>query len=152
MTIQFLLKEIVKDLTTVFSGYRLINQKDKLAALNIYPYNLPEKIEEADEAHFPYIIVMPQIGKLDLDSESVTTTLTIGVYDLSENKQGFADILNIIEKYKNHLIYERLIGGYEVQYPIVWEMQDEDTHPAYYGGMEIAWKLKPMESKEEGYI
>lgn len=152
MTIQFLLKEMVKDLTMVFRGYRLINQRDNIVSLNIYPYNLPEKKEDEDEDHFPYIIIMPQTGKLDLDNEGVITTLTIGVYDESENKQGFADILNIIEKYKNHLIYERLIGGYEVQYPIIWEMQDEDTHPAYYGGMEIAWKLKPMESKEEGYI
>ncbi len=149
MIIKYLLDEIVKDLTVVFQGYRLINQKDNLAALNIYEYNLPEKKEEEDEEHFPYIIVRPVLGRLNLDDETVTTTLTIGIYDENENKQGFADIMNMIEKYKNHLIHERLIGGYEVLYPINWELQDDDSHPAYFGGMEMTWKLQSMKPEEE---
>lgn len=148
MTIALLLNAIEEDLTKTYEDYKLINQKDRLTNLNIHQYNLPVKEEEEDEKHFPYIVIMPQIGKLEIDEETVTTTLTYGIYDENDNKQGFADILNMIERYKNHLIHKRMIGGYEVLFPITWEIQDEDSHPAYFGGIAITWKLQSMKEEE----
>lgn len=152
MSVKFLLDDIEKDLHDVFQGYKLTNQKDELRALNIYQYNLPEKKEEADEEHFPYIIIRPTDGILDSDHEIATTTIIFGVYDESENKQGAADLMNMIEKYKNHLAYSVIVGNYEVIFPITWEMQDEDTHPFYFGGMAIIWKLQNMKQKEADFI
>lgn len=152
MTIKFLLDAVEKDLKEVLKDYRLVNQRDKITKINIYQYNIPVKKEEEDEAHFPYIIIMPEMGELDMAEETVTTTISFGVYDDNDNKQGFADILNMIEKYKNHLVHERVIDGYEVLYPIKWEMQDEDSHPAYFGGIAVTWKMRQMKTREESNI
>ena len=148
MSVKYLLDEIEKNLQEVFKGYKLVNQREKLASLNIYQYNLPEKQEEYDEEHFPYIIIRPTEGSLNQDEETVTTTLIFGISDDRENKQGAADITNMIEKYKNHLANKKFVGTYEVLFPITWELQDEDTHPLYFGGIAVMWKLHNMKQKE----
>lgn len=154
MTASFLQDALIKDLQDEFTGYKLVNQKGKLANFNIYPEALPEKKEENDENHFPFIIVKVINGKsADIeDDETVTVLFIIGIYDDNENRQGNIEILNIIEKYKNHLIHNKFIDGFEFAHPYEWTIQDEETYPFYYGGIETRWKLKKIEQKEDEYI
>jgi hypothetical protein len=152
MTIKYLLDALIKDFKEEFEGYKLINQNNRMVDINVYPYNLPEKKTEDDEAHFPFFLVKPATGKAIQDEESVVIAFVIGVHDDNENKQGFAEILNIIEKYKNHLMYQKYIGGFELIYPLEWAMQEDDEHPFYYAGIETNWKIRKMSQKEDEYI
>ncbi len=92
------------------------------------------------------------LGKADMNEETVSVFYLCGIYDENESKQGYADLLNMIEKYKNHLSHKRLIGDYELIHPIEWEMQDEDTHPLYYAGIWTNWKVSPMRQEEAEFI
>lgn len=154
MTITFLQDALVEDVKQEFKGFKLVNQNEELANINIYPQNLPEKKEENDIKHFPFIIVKLVNGKLESieDDETVIVLFIIGIYDDNENKQGGKDIINIIEKYKNHLIHKKFIDKYELLYPLEWSIQEEDLHPFYYGGIETKWKIKKMQQKESEFI
>lgn len=152
MTVKYLLDAITKDLGEVFETFKLENQKEKYSKINIYQYNLPEKQEEEDEAHFPFIIAKPMTGKANLEDEVVSVFCLLGTYDESINKQGYADLINMIEKYKSHLSHKRIIKNYEIIHPIEWELQDEDSHPLYYAGIWTNWKLRPMEQEEEDFL
>jgi hypothetical protein len=152
MTIKFLLDAILEDLNEEFKNFRLENQRERLVKINTYLYNLPEKQEEEDEAHFPFIVAKPMTGKTDIDDEVVSVFFLFGIHDDNVNKQGHADFINMLEKYKNHLIHKKFVKGFEILHPIEWEVQDEDTHPLYYGGIWTNWKLKTMRQEEDDFI
>lgn len=76
----------------------------------------------------------------------------IGIHDDNENRQGNVEVINIIEKYKNHLIHNKFIEEFEFLHPFEWTIQDSETHPFYYGGIETRWKLRKIEQKEDEYI
>ena len=60
------------------------------------------------------------------------------VYDEAEDRQGFRDALHIVNAIMTHYGENSVVGRrYDVQYPIKWVTQQEDTHPYYFAGMAL---------------
>lgn len=153
-TIKYLQDALIEVLKKEFTGYKLVNQQENLVNFNIYPNSLPEKKRENDENHFPFFITKVINGKIESmnDDETVIILILIGIFDDNDNNQGNKEIINIIEKCKNFLMNSRFIQGYELIYPLEWAIQEEDTKPYYYGGIETRWKIKKIKEKEDEYI
>lgn len=94
----------------------------------------PEDVPEA------YVIVRIPGGELpDQDTrQQVEAILVVCVYDPDPNRQGFRDALHIVNTILTHYGENGIVGRrYEVQYPIKWVTQEEDTHPYYFAGMAL---------------
>ena len=162
MVATFLQEDLVEELKKILQGFRLKNPYGESCEINIFSQNLPvpESLEQTDipieqlenglieditmKEPYPYIIVRIEDGEIKDESSAqiVSVLLLIGIYDNAYEKQGYKDVLNIIQK-----IYERfakmpvLNGKYTIQYPIVWTLQEEETYPFYFGGMNLDWEV-----------
>ena len=167
MTQEFLQDAVVADLEQLFKGETLKNSAGVEREIRVFPQDLPiragadiepepEPVEEDLEAEQPdgqpeeeqkpedvpeaYVIVRIPGGELpDQDTrQQVEVILVVCVYDPDPNRQGFRDALHIVNTVMTHYGKNGIVGKrYEVQYPIKWVTQEEDTHPYYFAGMAL---------------
>lgn len=99
----------------------------------------PEETEPEDVPE-PYVIVRLPGGELPAQDErqTVEAVLVVCVCDPDQNRQGFRDALHIVNAILTHYGENNIVGRrYEVQYPIKWVTQEEDTHPYYFAAMAL---------------
>lgn len=165
MTQEFLQDAVVADLEQLFRGETLKNSAGVDRRIRVYPQDLPiragadiepdpvEEDLEADQAEGqiteetepedvpePYVIVRVPGGELpDQDTrQQVEIILVVCVCDPDPGRQGFRDALHIVNAILTHYGKNTIVGRrYEVQYPIKWVTQEEDTHPYYFAGMAL---------------
>lgn len=167
MTQEFLQDAVVADLEQLFQGETLKNSAGVDRRIRVYPQDLPiragadiepepdtveedleaEQLEdkateetEPEDVPEPYVIVRIPGGELpDQDtSQQVEIILVVCVYDPDPRRQGFRDALHIVNTILTHYGKNGIVGRrYEVQYPIKWVTQEEDTHPYYFAGMAL---------------
>ena len=165
MTQEFLQDAVVADLEQLFRGETLKNSAGVERRIRVYPQDLPiragadiepEPVEEDLEAEQPedqtteetepedvpepYVIVRIPGGELpDQDTrQQVEVILVVCVQDPDPGRQGFRDALHIVNAIMTHYGENGVVGRrYEVQYPIKWVTQEEDTHPYYFAGMAL---------------
>lgn len=167
MTQEFLQDAVVADLEQLFQVETLKNSAGVECRIQVYPQDLPiragadiepepEPVEEDLEAEQPedqtpeetepedvpepYVIVRVPGGELpDQDTrQQVEIVLVVCVYDPDPGRQGFRDALHIVNTILTHYGKNGIVGRrYEVQYPIKWVTQEEDTHPYYFAGMAL---------------
>ena len=99
----------------------------------------PEETEPEDVPE-PYVIVRLPGGELPAQDtrQQVEVILVVCVYDPDPGRQGFRDALHIVNTIMTHYGKNGIVGRrYEVQYPIKWVTQEEDTHPYYFAGVAL---------------
>ena len=169
MTQEFLQDAVVADLEQLFKGETLKNSAGVEREIRVFPQDLPiragadiepepdpveedleaEQLEdkttaetEPEDVPEPYVIVRIPGGELpDQDTrQQVEVILVVCVCDPDPGRQGFRDALHIVNAIMAHYGENGIVGRrYEVQYPIKWVTQEEDTHPYYFAG--VALKL-----------
>lgn len=100
----------------------------------------PQEGFEPGDVPEPYVIVRLPGGELPGQDErqKVEVVLVVCVHDPDPKRQGFRDALHIVNKIMAHYGKNGIVGGrYEVQYPIKWVTQEEDTHPYYFAAMAL---------------
>ena len=91
---------------------------------------------------------LEQAGKR---AEEIDLILVVCTYDRNPNRQGYRDVLHIIQEIygryaKNPLVRIKADSGgarggpWSVKYPIKWVTQQEDTHPYYFGAMSLKFE------------
>lgn len=118
MVAAFLQRDLIKELKEIFKDFKLLDPHGKRSEIHFFEQNLPmpEAREPQDippellenglaeeitkEDPYPYIIVKVDGGIIEDPSsaQTVNTELLIGVYDEGYAKQGFKDVMNIIQK------------------------------------------------------
>lgn len=135
---------LVEEMKHLFAGFTLKNVKNDDVPLNIYPQYLPARKRQKDTDHYPFIVVK-LIGGEDpneLDPNQCRVLFYCGVFDDTDNYQGYKDSLNIMQKIYGHLMRKRVFDNkYVVEYPIKWSVADEDYYPFYYAGLETVWTV-----------
>ena len=167
MTQEFLQDALVADLEQLFKGETLKNSAGVERRIRVYPQDVPiragadiepepdpveedleaEQLEdkttaetEPEDVPEPYVIVRLPGGELPAQDErqTVEAVLVVCVCDPDPNRQGFRDALHIVNTILTHYGENGIVGKrYEVQYPIKWVTQEEDTHPYYFAGMAL---------------
>ena len=100
----------------------------------------PPEENEPEDVPEPYVIVRIPGGELPAQDtrQKVEAVLVVCVCDPDPNRQGFRDALHIVNKILTHYGKNGLVARrYEVQYPIKWVTQEEDTHPYYFAAMAL---------------
>ena len=145
MTQVFLQDAVVADLKQLFEGYTLKNSMGVEREIQIYRQDTPiregeDEAPKPEELPEPYIVVRLENGELPEQdsSQTVKIVLVICVCDDSRDRQGYRDALHIVNKIMLRYGANGIIGKrYEVQYPIRWATQEEDTHPYYFAGVSL---------------
>lgn len=145
MTQEFLQDAVVEDLEDLFGDLRLVNSLGVERAVRVFAQDLP--IREGDDEETdpeappePYVLVRLKEGSLPGNGEALTASmvLIICVHDRDPGRQGYRDALHIVNEILLHYGECDVVGGrYQVQYPIKWATQEDDTHPYYFAAMAL---------------
>lgn len=148
MTQESLLDALVESLRELFQHFKLKNSLGVERVVQVYPQDLP--IREGDDEETdpeapaePYVVVRLQEGALPGEGElqTIDTVLAICVFDPDTNRQGYRDVLHIINEIMLRYGTNGVVGRrYVLQYPIKWATQEEDTHPYYFGAVGLRFE------------
>lgn len=59
--------------------------------------------------------------------------------------QGYRDVVNMMEKVKQHLLRHRTVGGkFELRLPVQWVFPEEENYPFYFGGLLMSFTIPGM--------
>lgn len=147
---------VEEELPRLFDSYRLKNVEGQLAPINFHKQYLPKKKRRNDLDHFPFIntIVLdgedPAIDRMNL----VHVLFMIGIYDPDDDRQGYIDCMNITQKMYYYFLRKRLFKNkYEIQYPLKWQVNDDDLGDHYFAGLETYWSMaKVNQDNEKLYV
>lgn len=74
------------------------------------------------------------------EAESVKVILIFCTSDADTERSGHEDIMNMMQKVKERIAGNPQIGAFfTAELPVKWVVQDDDTYPIYYGGMEFVF-------------
>ena len=131
---------LVEMLEELFEGNKYNGQQGR-KALKIYKQDLPVPEDydadvDTDAAAAPYIVARMSGGSIKDDDgpQEVEFSLIICAYDEGVGREGYQDVANIKEDIVQRLCTKPYFGGcFTVLKPFAWAMQNDDTHPYYFG-------------------
>lgn len=148
MTQENLLDALVGDLNELFRHRKYTNSLGVDRVVRAFPQALP--IREGDDEDNdpeapaePYIVVRLQEGELPEagEQQTIDAVLAVCVFDPDTKRQGYRDVLHIINEIMLHYGTNGVVGRrYVLQYPIKWATQEEDTHPYYFGAVGLRFE------------
>lgn len=131
---------LIEMLEELFEGKKYSGQEGR-KKLNIFQQDLPVPVDndedaDTDMAYAPYIVARMTGGEIpDDDSpQMVEFSLVICTYDTGNLREGFRDVANIKEDIIQRICAAPYFGGaFTILKPIAWALQQDDTHPYYFG-------------------
>lgn len=144
MNARLLQDALVADLRELFKNRRYKKPDGEPAALSVFAQNLPKRESENDDDPFPYIIARIDSGGIENQTEphKVSIFLLIGIYDDEAENQGHRAVLEVMEVIQQHYEETPLLDGqYVFTDPFHWALQDEESYPFFFGGVEINFHL-----------
>lgn len=158
LTVLHLQDSLCREIRYILSKMRFPNPLGEQTEMQVFPQALPieciegrnQEEEEDQEDPYPYCIVRVMDGSC-LDAESiVTTNVGIGLYYNETDNQGHARLLNVINRICHRFLVNPVLDRRYLQRgKIEWVLQEGDTHPYYYGGLSISWKVPGIEREDE---
>lgn len=140
-----------KDLEETFDSFRFEDKKTRVA---FYLQNEPRIIGENEENEpEPCQIVKLGNGSVSTgpDGNVAHAVVIIKCSDKSEERQGWQDVHNQIDRIITRYIRNPVFGGkYEVQ-KLNWMHADDDPYPICLGGVELEVKLPDIEVEGTEY-
>lgn len=154
MTRKDLQDALVEETRELLKDVWVKNPAGEETRVKVFPQRLPEISEDdADETKlFPYAIVRlgDSLTEDDNDPWHVTVDWLLGVHDNSVDGQGHIHILTMIERITNRFIAEPWLNNiYRADQRITTALQDEDTYPFYFGGVEITFSIPKIGRRDE---
>jgi len=133
-------KALAEELEALFDGKKYNSPTGK-KAVSIYQQEapIPQGIDadaDTEDAPTPFVIVRTEEGTIkDDDSPQIIEfSIILCSYDDSNARAGWQDVVNMRETIIQHLCSRPYFGdAFTVEKPIKWAMQQDDTHPYYYG-------------------
>ena len=155
MTAVDLQDELVKELGKLFENHKYKTTGGERVALNIYAQDLPAEQSYDDADPSPYLIVRIDSGKDSGEKDSfntVTVVIVAEVYDDNPNKQGYRDVIAIIQK-----IYARFHKDPSLNNTAVysgafdWDVQDGTYYPYFIGACVMDFHI-PAIRREDPWV
>jgi len=136
---------LIKELNEHFSSVEYKNLYGKDSQINIFAQDLPtKKYEEDKDVKFPFIVVELQSGEVSSEQEqhACKVNFIIGATEIDEKENGYSTVFSIINKIYYLLLTKRVFDKqYTLEFPISWEVVQDETGPFYYGSLETNWSL-----------
>ena len=153
MTVEGLLDAIAEETAEALKGLSLRSAKENQRPINIYTQNLPLKEEKGDEKIYPYVCVGFDSSGIEDPCEGKELAdiyFVAGIIDREKDCQGYRDVLQVIERIKQHFFRKGIIqGAFRLAYPVRTALQQEDTFPYFIGGIEAKCELFIVTEEDE---
>lgn len=159
--LQLALKEEIIKITSSMTfkspagGHTALNVFEQNLPVRTHRINEPDSDEDEDEdikENFPYCLVQLSDGLSKLNSpSSVNVILVFGIYDDSDEADGYKDIVNIIEKISERFEKNPVLDdNYTICDEVTWALPDEDndTYPYFFGAMYTQWSVRRFERED----
>lgn len=122
--------------------YRLPVEKGEPRTPQIFNCFLPPKRAGVQD-DFPFVAVITRHGEVDYDQTIVTVPIVIGCY--SKEYDGHEYCFNVLQRLISELC--RMPGGcladkYILQYPLKWDLLEEQAYPYWEVHLETKWMLQ----------
>ncbi|MEC1744122.1 hypothetical protein [Schinkia azotoformans] len=133
----------------VVQNYALETNQETEKVPQVLTGFLPSK-RSAYGPDFPFVIVRALKGSDASEQSTVTIRLYIGTYSEDE-KNGWRDVTNIIERIRTEILKQRVIGKkFKVELPIEFEIPEEQPIPEWFGFMTLQ-VIVPQVQDEGGF-
>ena len=156
MTPEFLQDALIEELKLMFikEKFPTRSEYDTMQNLKIFAQELPQESNREEDTNepFPYLIVRLVKGNTpDYDSaHEVKIFVIIGMYYTNKDKQGHREVLNIINRIRERFQKNRILANQFVyKTPTYWELQDTDSHPYYFGGVELNFDIPEIRCEDD---
>lgn len=110
--------------------------------------------EEAPVFHCPWAVIKIDGGTMEKtgNKQAVRTAVCFGIFNDSEENKGHEEILNLIQRIYERFAKEPILDQqYVCQGEIEWAMQEEDTHPYFFGAMSMTFEFTGI-GRENPYL
>lgn len=150
-------RELIEEVERILQGIQTQNTSgETITGVKGYEQFLPivADDEEDESQFFPYFIVKLSEGKTSDDENpwTVTTDILLGCCDYSKKTNGHRHLLNMIQRICDRFVAEPLMNNkYRAEQDMEWALQDEDTHPFYFGGVRIRFNIPKIGRREPNY-
>lgn len=145
--------DLAIELGNILSHMNFENQQNEECKINVFEQNLPIQKNDDDTEPYPYIIVKVMEGDIP-DDESryiIMVNLIIGIYYDNIDSQGTDIVLNVIQEVIERFRKKPVLNKkFIMQQKLKWAVQDDDTYPYYFGGIEMNWTV-PLIQREGIY-
>lgn len=141
MTPIFLQRCLVAELKVLFTGFCSTDDvSQKFSTVKVFAQDLPIAFGGDEEEQVPYIIVRIDSGNIQElnQQERVEMILIFCMKSTNESRQGYLDIMNMIQRVKDRFLRNFRLGEYFFfEPPFEWVVQEEDTFPYFYGAVKM---------------
>lgn len=150
-------RELIGEVTRILQNVQTKNTAgETVTGVKGYEQMLPIVMddEEDESQFFPYFIAKINEGKTEDDDKPwiVTADILLGCYDDSKNANGHRSILNMIQRICDRFAKEPLMNNkFRAEPDIEWALQNEDTYPFYFGGVEIRFNIPKIGRRTPNY-
>lgn len=157
MNLITLRKHLAKELEEICKDFRLKNplsdENDdwREQGLTIFQQDVPPPRMDSDHSYHPFVIVKAMGGNVvSNDEHDGNITLVISTWDDQDPTTGVDDVLNIIERIKNHYLQEPVMSAmFCCKENMSYEI-DEQANPYWYGTLTMTWEIPKTNILNEG--
>ncbi|PKL00064.1 MAG: hypothetical protein CVV56_08090 [Tenericutes bacterium HGW-Tenericutes-1] len=149
--LQDYLKDSIKEL---LNGFKVKNSNNELSDFNIYSQNIPVKQGKKDKEHYPLIVIAIDEGRSsdDDDPASADIAILVGIYDDSEDNQGYRDAINVGNKIINYLLSQTHFDNkHTLKLPLSYQLPQEDISPYFLLAINTTWNVPQITIKDDQY-
>lgn len=171
----FALKAMVKEIEEITKDMRFPSPEGaELVPLSVYEQALPilekrkpdsdyeyaetidyqDNMEEDATLKCPWCVVKIENGSIPgiNDMQEVTLAICFGVFNDSLENNGHMEIMNLIQRvYERFAVNPILDGQYTCTGKFEWAVQEEDTHPYFFGALLTTFKFQGFR-RENKYL
>ncbi len=143
MTAFALQEDLAHELKELLSEIR-IKEKEDCKPVNLFVQDIPFTRDKKEmDSLFPYLIVRLEEGSISNDKNTCQIVLIFGVHNEDRNRQGYKDLLNLMQKVMYHYTTEKVIAErYRIGDEIEWVVQDGDNiFPHFIGAVSFEVEL-----------
>ncbi len=164
MTNHWLERCLIKEIERLSSGISLLGidgEKRRIKgyseALPPAPLSLDWNSEEAeslgdpdpDDARIPYFLVKTnEIIYGEEGGGKAKLYLLFCICDTSDKAEGYQTLWNLLNRITNRFRSNTVLDAFYCEKEMRAAIQDEDTCPYYFGGVEMTWNLPDLEEDE----
>ena len=165
MTINNLQTTLIGDIEKALELTPLKGASGKGKRIKAYPQALPivearlgwETEEDAMyESHpedelFPYAVIRIVSTCSQDDQEQATVYIMFGIFNDDREMAGYYDLLNVIEMVVNRYRTNTVVEEFYCERKMSVEIQQDDSYPYFFGGIEMTWNLPQLTPEGEYY-
>ena len=151
-------REVADTLRSLFADTKMHcpSGEDIPPRIFVQELSLPTDDADTNQSEIPYVLVRLSSGEIDnWDSnnghEKIHMELYLGVYNSRDDRSGHVELLNMIQRIKNHFGIHRHVNNFSVLPSFRWVLDEEDRHPYYFGAITMSFSA-PRTIKEDPFV